>query len=140
MAQTIRDVMTPDPVTVPETASVVEAARLMRDRDVGSIVVTTVDGRARGLVTDRDVTVRVVAEGRDPATTTVGDTASRELTSVSPDTPVEEAVRQLRGKAIRRLPVMEGDRVVGIVSIGDIAMARDPRSALAEISTAQPNR
>jgi len=139
MAQSIREVMTPDPVKMPMTASVREAARTMRDSDIGAVVVMD-KNRMCGIVTDRDIVVRALAEGRDPATTKVGDICSRELTTLAPTDSVADAVRMMRQKALRRLPVVEGDRPVGIVTIGDLAIERDRDSALADISAAPANR
>ena len=86
-----------------------------------------------------DIVVRVVAEGRDPRATRIEDIASRDLTAVSPDDPVDRAVELMRERAVRRLPVVKRGKVVGIVSIGDLAVERDPGSALADISAAPPN-
>jgi CBS domain-containing protein len=83
--------------------------------------------------------VRILAEGRDPAATTLADISSHDLTTVSPEDSVEQAVQLMREKAIRRLPVVEDGRPVGIVSLGDLAVERDPDSALGEISAAPPN-
>lgn len=139
MAERIRDVMTTNPQTLPESTTVREAAETMRANDIGDVVVVDDDGKLSGILTDRDTVVRVVAEGRDPGATRIGDIASRELTAVSPDDPVERAVQLMRERAIRRLPVVERNKVVGIVSIGDLALDRDPDSALADISAAPPN-
>lgn len=139
MAESIRDVMTPNPQTLPESAVVREAAETMRANDIGDVIVSDDDGRLTGILTDRDIVVRVVAEGRDPRATRIGDIASHELTAVSPDDPVDRAVELMRERAIRRLPVVEQGKPVGIVSIGDLAVERDPDSALADISAAPPN-
>lgn len=139
MAAKIRDVMTPNPIALPATSPAIEAARAMRDSDIGDVVV--VDGQQIcGIVTDRDIVVRAVAEGRDPASTPLMDICSRELTTISPHESVDKAVRLMREKAIRRLPVVEDQRPVGIVSIGDLALERDPKSVLGNISAAPPNR
>ena len=141
MAETVRDVMTPYPITVPATSTVSDAARLMLEGDVGTIIVLKPDGRLCGMVTDRDIAVRTVARGLDPSTAKVDEICSHEdVVWVTPDTAIDQAVTDLRGHSVRRLPVVEGDRVVGIVSIGDLAMERDPGSALADISAAVPNR
>jgi CBS domain-containing protein len=138
MPQRIHDVMTPNPVSLPGTASVHEAARAMRDQDIGDVIVLE-NNQICGIVTDRDIVVRAVAEMRDPAATTLADICSHALTTVSPDDSIAQAVRLMREKAIRRLPVVEGGRAVGIVSLGDLAIERDPESALGEISAAPPN-
>jgi CBS domain-containing protein len=139
MAERIRDVMTPDPHTLPEHTLVRMAADTMRANDIGDVIVSDDNGQITGILTDRDIVVRVVAEGRDPSVTRVGDIASRELTAVGPDDPVDRAVQLMRERAIRRLPVVDRGKPVGIVSIGDLALDRDPDSALADISAAPPN-
>ena len=139
MAERIRDVMTTNPETMPESTTVREAAETMRANDIGDVVVVDDNGTLSGILTDRDIVVRVVAEGRDPRTTRIGDIASRDLTAVSPDDPVDRAVQLMRDRAIRRLPAVDKGKPVGIVSIGDLALDRDPGSALADISAAPPN-
>lgn len=138
MAQTISDIMTTEPVTLDASESIQRAAREMRERDVGNVVVAE-NGKVRGIVTDRDIVVRAVAEGSSPDQVTLRDVCSSDLTTVSPDTDLAEAARLMREKSLRRLPVMRDDRVVGIVSIGDMAIERDPESALGDISAAQGN-
>jgi CBS domain-containing protein len=138
MAERIQDVMTTNPETLPESTTVREAAEAMRANDIGDVVVVDDNGKLSGILTDRDIVVRVVAEGRDPRTTRIGDIASRDLTAVSPDDPVDRAVQLMRDKAIRRLPAVDKGKPVGIVSIGDLALDRDPGSALADISAAPP--
>jgi CBS domain-containing protein len=139
MAQIIRDVMTRDPVSIPAASSVADAARAMRDANIGDVIVLK-DSQVCGILTDRDIVVRGVAEGRDLAATKVGDICSQELTSVSPMDEVEQAIFLMRDNAVRRLPVVEGGKPIGIVSIGDLAIERDPHSALGIISAAPPNR
>ena len=139
MAQSLRDVMTPDPITVHATSSVVEAAQKMRDADVGPVIV--VDDRGGcGIVTARDITIRAVAEGRNPSEIAVDEICSHDVVSLSPDDSVDQAVQVMRENAIRRVAVVEGDRPVGIVSLGDIAMEQEPDSALADISEAPPQQ
>ena len=114
-------------------------ARIMRDEGVGDVLVTE-DGKLRGIVTDRDIVVRAVAEGLDPQRETVDAVFSgQDLATISPDAPLEEAVRLMREKAVRRLPVVENGRPVGILSIGDLAIERDENSVLADISVAPEN-
>jgi CBS domain-containing protein len=137
MPQTINEVMTHDPVTCESTASLEDVARAMRDNDTGAIVVTD-DEKFAGLVTDRDIVVRAVAEGRDPGTP-VRDAVSENVVSVTPDEPVERAIEIMREQAVRRVPVVQDGRPVGVVSIGDLAIERDETSALADISAASPN-
>ena len=136
---TIRDIMTSHLATLPASASVLEAVRAMRDSDIGDVIVAD-DGQICGIITDRDVVVRVTAEGRDPAKTKLAEICSQDLTTVSPTDSIDHAVQLMRRKAIRRLPVVENSRAVGILSIGDLAQERDPTSALSDISAAPSNR
>jgi signal-transduction protein with cAMP-binding, CBS, and nucleotidyltransferase domain len=138
-AQTVHDVMTLKLTTLPMSASVRDAARAMHDANIGDVLVIDND-TLRGIVTDRDLVIRVLAEGREPVTTTLADICSQDLSTVSPTDSVEHAIQLMRQKALRRLPVVENGRAVGIVSIGDLAQNRDPQSALGDISAAPPNR
>jgi signal-transduction protein with cAMP-binding, CBS, and nucleotidyltransferase domain len=135
--QTVADVMTPAPTTIGMSETLETAARTMAAQDVGALIVragtTTV-----GIVTDRDLVVRGLAEGLG-LETMVGEVASEELLSVGPTVPVRTAVELMRVAAVRRIPVMDGDTAVGIVSVGDFAIEHDPASALADISAAEPN-
>jgi CBS domain-containing protein len=139
MATTIREVMAPDPVCLPATATAAAAAGAMRDADIGNVIVQE-DGRLAGIVTDRDIAVRVVAEGRDPNGVTLKQICSGNVVSLSPEDSVEDAVRLMRERALRRLPVIDRGHPIGIVSLGDLAIERDPQSALASISGASPNK
>lgn len=138
--QSIKDVMTSDPRTIKSTSTIADAAHNMAEHDVGAMVVVDASDKVVGIVTDRDIAIRVVSEGRDPKTAKVSEVASKDLTTLSPQDSVAEAVRVMRDKAIRRLPVVENGRPVGIVSIGDLAIERDSSSALAEISAKPGNR
>ncbi|MCH5671309.1 CBS domain-containing protein [Streptomyces gilvus] len=138
MPQHVSDIMTADPVTVEPQTSVTAVARLMRDQDLGAVLVTDGD-RLRGLVTDRDLVVRALAEGGDPEQTTVAGACSDDLVTVAPDDDLDRAIRLMREHAVRRVPVVDHGRPVGIVSLGDAAMERDPGSALGDISAAKPN-
>ena len=111
----------------------------MRDYDVGGIVVLD-DGKPCGIVTDRDIVVRGLATGRDLETTSLGEICSCDLVTVSRTDGVEDAVSLMRQRALRRLPVVDNETVVGIVSIGDLMLERDPESPLADISSAPANR
>ncbi len=138
MAQSIREVMTADPRTVEAGASITDAAREMRDGDVGAILIMDGDNLS-GIITDRDIVVRAIAEGRDPSSTTVGDVASRDVASLTPDQSVDDAIRLVREHNVRRIPVVQDGRPAGIVSIGDLAIERDTESALADISSEPSN-
>lgn len=135
----ISEVMATDVVSLPASSSIVEAALAMRGADIGYIVVTQ-EGQPRGVLTDRDITVRVVAEGLDPAETTLADVASGELVCLTAEHSPSDAAKLMRELAVRRLPVIdENDRLIGVVSIGDLARELDPDSALADISASPPN-
>jgi CBS domain-containing protein len=138
MVQRIRDVMTADPTTLPEDATAADAARKMRDEDIGDVLVLR-EGDLTAIVTDRDIAVRVVAEDLPPAEIRLSEISSKDLATVSPDSAVADAVRIMREKALRRIPVVENGRPVGVVSIGDLAVERDTDSALADISASEPN-
>ena len=138
-AKTVADVMTSQPTAIEAARVVSDAARAMRDSDIGDVLVTE-DGRLVGIMTDRDVVVRVLAEGRDPVTTPVGAVCSRELATLSPWDAIETATARMRERAVRRLPVVEDGRLVGILVLGDLAVDRDPESVLGEISAAPATR
>ena len=139
MVERLREVMTAAPRCLSPTDTVGEAARMMRDENIGDVLVC-VDDRLTGIVTDRDLVVRALAEqAGDPRQTRLGDIASKELVMLSPDDSVEEAVALMRGHAIRRIPVCENGRPVGVVALGDLAVERDWDSALADISAAPAN-
>lgn len=129
--------MTTRPVALEDSASVVEAARAMRDGDFGSIIVLKGHaGSVCGVVTDRDIAIRVVSEGVDPRVVRLADFCEGEVTTVGPDKVVE----LMPDKAIRRVPVVEDGRLVGVVSLGDPAQQMDEGDALTDISSAPPNR
>jgi CBS domain-containing protein len=138
MTQYVRDIMTADPVTVEPQTSVTAVARIMRDQDLGAVLVTDGD-QLRGLVTDRDLVIRSVAESGDPEQTTVAGACSDDLVTVRPDDELDRAIRLMREHAVRRVPVVDEGHPVGIVALGDLAMERDPGSALGDISVARPN-
>ena len=121
MANSVRDAMTEAPRSIGKSVSVVEAARLMREQDIGSLPITD-DEMLVGMITDRDITTRVVAEASDPKVTLVEDVDSRDLISVEPDKELEEALRLMARHQVRRLPVVENGRLVGIVAQADIAL------------------
>ena len=130
--------MTRDPRTVNADDTIVDAARIMRDSDIGDVVVMD-DGQVSGIVTDRDIVVRAIAEGRD-ADTPVGEACTTGVETVDPGASVDDAVRTMEQHDIRRLPVVKNGRPVGILSLGDLAVERDPESTLADISAASPDQ
>ena len=121
MGKTIREVMTSNPRTTEATEPVEAAAKIMRDEDVG--IVPIVEGeRLIGTITDRDITIRVVAEGKDPGSTTVREVASTQLVTIDPQQDLDEGLRLMAQHQVRRLPVVEEDgRLVGVVAQADVA-------------------
>ena len=135
----VSDVMTKQVVYLPAETTLDEAARVMKESDIGDVVVT--DGATlAGMLTDRDIVVRAVAERADPATTTIGEIITREVVMIEQHSTASEAAALMRERNIRRVLVCDNDRkLVGIVSLGDLAMQLDPNSALSDISEAAPN-
>lgn len=126
MATSVRELMTSNPTTIETGGTATEAARKMRDEDAG--IIPIVDGdRLVGTITDRDIAIRVVAEGKDPESTTVGEIASRDLVTIDPQQDLDEALRLMAQHQVRRLPVVEEDgRLVGILAQADIAREASP--------------
>jgi signal-transduction protein with cAMP-binding, CBS, and nucleotidyltransferase domain len=139
MAQKVREIMTSHPVSLPADASLIEAAQKMRDNDIGDVLIVEPDGRLSGIVTDRDMVVRGIANEREARNTTIADVCSPDLIAVDADDDADRAVQMMRQRAIRRVPVMDDGQLVGMVSIGDMAIEKDPQSALAQISAAREN-
>ena len=138
MSQNLQEIMTLNPTTYPATTSIVDAARSMRDGHVGDVLVER-DGTVCGIVTDRDIVMRAVAEDLTPSEVRTGEICSGELTTLAPTDSVDDAVALMRANALRRLSEADDDQVIGIVSLGDLAIDRDPKSALADISAMPPN-
>jgi CBS domain-containing protein len=125
MGQRIREIMTSNPSTIEPDKTVVDAARIMKQEDAGVVPVTE-NGRLTGMVTDRDIAIRVVAEGKDPQSTTVQEVASKNLVTLDPEQNLDEALRLMAQHQVRRLPVVEEDgRLVGIVAQADVARQGD---------------
>ena len=139
MEQIVEEIMTTNPRTVNVDDTVLQAAQLMRDNDIGDVVVVD-EGQVTGILTDRDVVVRALAEGRDPDSTTVSEIATTGVQAIDPDASEDDALRMMREHDIRRLPVVKNGHPVGIVSLGDLAVEREPDSALADISAAAPDQ
>jgi len=136
----VGDLMTTDPIVLDARASVAEAARCMRDENVGDVLVRK-DGKLCGIVTDRDLVVRCLAESDGaPGEHTIEEICSAKIFTLPPDADVDQAIELMRDNAVRRIPIVEGDEAVGIVALGDLALARDRRSCLGDISAAPPNR
>jgi CBS domain-containing protein len=139
---TAREIMTPDATYCPEDTSALDAARKMADQGVGAMPVCDADGHLAGVVTDRDLAMKVVAEGRDPSMP-LSDLIDRaEVVTIGADDSVEEAIRTMKDHAVRRLPVIDGRSLVGIVSQADIARAMPDAKIgdlVSAISTAPDN-
>lgn len=133
----VADVMTPDPVTLPPETPVAEAARLMRDEAIGDVIVGS-GGTVVGILTDRDIVVRGLAEESDVGSLTVGELCTPLTVTVAPSDSVEEAMAVMERHAVRRLPVVASEELVGVLSLGDLALERNPSSTLREISEAPP--
>lgn len=145
MPDCVREVMTPDPLVLRKSASVLDAARAMADANVGPVLVVDRNNDLCGVVTDRDIVVRALATARKLDSTALGDMCTEETATVSPADSVGDAIRLMREHAVRRLPVVESGKPVGIVSLGDLvlhtdaAVAAEVHAALADISAAPPD-
>ncbi|TDD95462.1 CBS domain-containing protein [Actinomadura rubrisoli] len=139
MPPRVGDVMTSAPQSLPLDATLYEAARIMRDEGIGDVLVTY-GGRLCGVITDRDIVVRAVAESRDTSLTPLGDVCTAELTTLRAEDDTETAAQLMCEHAVRRLPVVDAmQRPVGIVTIGDLAVANGDVGPLHHISKAPPN-
>jgi CBS domain-containing protein len=139
VAQKVKEVMTAAPAALRPSQPLTEAGQAMREQGVGSVLVVD-NGQLKGLVTDRDIVVRAVADGRDPGKTTLAEVCSADLVTAAPEDDADTAVQRMRERGVRRIPVVEGGgRPVGVLSLGDMAIERDERSALADISAHAPN-
>lgn len=140
--KTAREIMTGGVECASTSESLTDAARKMRDLNVGALPICGEDNRLHGMITDRDITVRVVAEGKDPSTLTVNDLAEGKPVTIGADDSVEETLRTMREHGVRRLPVIDGHELIGIVSQADVArnLPEEKIGDLVEaISSAPPN-
>lgn len=124
---TAREIMTSDAKCVQEGETLVAAAQKMRDLDVGSLPICGEDNRLKGMLTDRDIVVRCLADGGDPSTTTAGQLAQGEVVTIGADDSAEEALDVMKSHQIRRLPVIDGHDLVGVISLADIARSLSER-------------
>jgi CBS domain-containing protein len=138
MAKTVRDVMTKNPVALSSDSSVMDAAKAMSDHRIGTVVVMEMD-EPKGIVTDRDITVRAVATGKDPSTTKLADIWSQSLAAVRPDQPIEDAIQVMKSHDVKRIVVMSDSHLEGIVSLADLARNNDDADVENDISRAEPN-
>jgi CBS domain-containing protein len=135
---TVADVMTPGVESTTSTDALRDAARSMREGDFGSMPVVD-DGRLVGMLTDRDIVVRGVAQGLDPTTCRVGDVASREPVTVAPDQDLDDAIELMARHRVRRLPVVADGRLVGVVSQADVALgAKESKTGKVVEEISQP--
>jgi CBS domain-containing protein len=136
---TVRELMTTDVTALPVGTTLDQAAQVMRTQDIGDVVVADADTLI-GVVTDRDIVVRAIADGRDPRSTNLGEIVSKDLITVGPEDSAADAARLMRDRAVRRVLVVDGQGgLEGILSIGDLAVDIDPESVLGGISSATPN-
>jgi CBS domain-containing protein len=139
---TARDIMTDEAECARADETLVDAARKMRDLGVGALPICGDDDRLKGVVTDRDIVVRCVAEGADPTSTPVSELAEGKPVTIGADDPIDEALRTMIEYGVRRLPVIDGDRLVGMVSQADVARETSPEKAgelVAALSRASDN-
>jgi CBS domain-containing protein len=123
MAQTVGDIMTSGAESIGDNDTILDAARRLAEQDVGAMPVCDAGGNLQGMLTDRDVVVKVIAEGRDPGEVTAGELPQGPVATVNPDDSLEDALKRMAREGVRRLPVVEGDDLVGMVSQGDLARA-----------------
>ena len=135
---TVGEFMTTRLVTMDGNDTLIAAAQEMRDSAIGDVVVTEGDSVV-GIVTDRDITVRGVAENMDPGSIRLNQITSRDVITVSQYDDAVSAADLMRTYAVRRLPVVDEGRLIGLVSMGDLAVEREPQSVLADISADEPN-
>jgi CBS domain-containing protein len=121
MGKTARDVMTPGAECIGENETIVEAAKKMAELDVGALPICGEDNRLKGMLTDRDIAVKVLARDKDPGSTKAGELGEGKPVTIGADDPVEEALKTMKDEKVRRLPVIDGHELVGIVSQGDLA-------------------
>lgn len=139
MAHYLHEIMTKQIFSVRKDASVRAVARVMRERKIGDVLVTNRDGTLFGIVTDRDLVVRALSSSRDLDNMQVAEVTTDALVQLPPTATIDEAVKLMRERAIRHIPVVRDDIAIGIVSLGDLARRQDPKSVLAQISAAPPN-
>lgn len=125
----VRDAMTPGAECVGETQTLVDAARKMADLDVGSLPICGEDNRLKGMVTDRDIVVKVLARGEDPSTVTAGQLGEGKPVTIGADDSLEEALRTMSEHRVRRLPVIDGHELVGMLSTADLVRSLPDESA-----------
>jgi signal-transduction protein with cAMP-binding, CBS, and nucleotidyltransferase domain len=140
MARTVEDIMTREIHTVHRDCSVLDVARVMRDRRIGDVLVLDDDGALCGILTDRDIVVRTIApHAKSPEKTHASEVCSACIVKLPHTATIDDAVSMMCSYAVRRVPIVRDGEPIGIVTIGDIARIRDPDSVLARITAAPPN-
>lgn len=124
---TAREIMSPDVTCVGEKETLADASRKMAELDVGSLPICGEDNRLKGMVTDRDIVIKAVAQGRDPAQVTAGELAQGKPVTIGADDDVSEVLSTMAGHRVRRLPVIDGHQLIGIVALADVARALPDR-------------
>ena len=140
----VRDIMTADPACVRESDGIAEAARIMKSEDAGVVPIIDGDRKLAGIITDRDIVVRLVAEGKNPLDCKVSEAMTKNIRSVRDDASVDEVMSIMRSANVRRVPVCDNnDRIVGIVSMADLATETNEKGKVGDvvqdISEARPN-
>ena len=125
MGKSARDIMTGDAECVQETDTILDAAKRLADRDVGAMPICGEDERLKGMLTDRDIVVKVLAQGKDPSSTKVSEIAEGKPVTIGADDSIEDALRTMSEHKVRRLPVIDGHELIGIISQADIARNLD---------------
>jgi CBS domain-containing protein len=140
MAKTARDVMTGDAQCVGEHDTILDAAKMLAELDIGAMPICGEDDRLKGMLTDRDIVVKVLAQGKDPSQTTAGELGEGKPVTIGADDPIDEALRTMAEHKVRRLPVIDGHKLVGVVSQADIATNLDEEETgeLVEAISAAP--
>ena len=140
MAKTARDIMTGSPECIGENDSILEAAQRLAKLDIGAMPICGEDNRLKGMLTDRDIVVKVLAQGKDPSTTRAGELGEGKPVTIGADDSVKLALQTMADHKVRRLPVIDGHKLIGIVSQGDIATNADDDDTgkLVEIISAAP--
>ena len=136
----LQDIMTKSPLVISDTTKLSQAAALMKQRDIGGLIVSDNDGELCGFITDRDITIRAVALGGNAGELPAGEICSRTLISMAPETTIDEAIARMKKESVRRIAVVKDGSPIGMVSLGDLARIRQPESALGSISGAAPQR
>jgi len=136
---TARDLMTPGPECVGAKESLVDAARKMRDLDVGALPICGEDNQLKGMLTDRDIVVKCVADGGDPGKTTAGAFAQGKPVTIGADDSIEEALRTMEEHQIRRLPVIDGHDLVGMLAQADVIQAAPGRAGRTVSEISEPS-